>query len=80
MRWAASSFSKKVAVPRYVTVIGPTRTFTEPFTVSPSNSSTVAPGMHCETCSMSSSARQASSTGTGTVNEFCSCMVGSSHE
>jgi hypothetical protein len=48
--------------------MGPTFTLTDPENVSPSNSSSVAPGIHGATRGTSSSTFQASAIGTGTVN------------
>src|SRR5580693_6290773 len=50
-----------------------------PVTTSPSNSSTVAPGMHGAILSTSSSTSHARSGGTGTVKEWSSSMLISSH-
>ena len=74
-RRADSSFSLNRAVPAYVTWIGPTFTFTLPTIVSPSNDSTVAPGMHGAMRSTSSSTSQACATGTGTLNSCSSCIA-----
>src|SRR3712207_3529305 len=55
--------------------IGPSLTFTRPVKSSPVTESRAAPGMQGAIRSMSSSTRQASSIGTGTVNEFSNCTV-----